>query len=187
VIFVTVGTQLPFDRLISAVDEWAGAAAGRNVFAQIGPARFEPRHIEHARFISPQTYSERMRAATAVVAHAGMGTILSALELGKPLLIVPRRAELGEHRNDHQLATAHRLADLGRVNVAFDETGLPEKLDELCRLMPQPRISRSASDDLVAGLRAFILGNPPGPAVAEAEAAEDSVAVGRPQSSTAIR
>src|SRR6185312_9191493 len=33
VIFVTVGTQLPFDRLIMAVDEWAGAAPGRRVFA----------------------------------------------------------------------------------------------------------------------------------------------------------
>jgi UDP-N-acetylglucosamine transferase subunit ALG13 len=181
VIFVTVGTQLPFDRLIRAVDHWAGAAAGREVFAQIGPARFEPRHIEHARFISPQMCNERMLAATAMVAHAGMGTILSALELGKPLLIMPRRAELGEHRNDHQLATAHRLADLGRVNVAFDETELPEKLDELCRLVAQPRISRSASDDLVAGLRAFILAQPPGPPLAQA-----SVAV-EPRSSTAIR
>jgi exopolysaccharide biosynthesis glucuronosyltransferase PssE len=184
VIFVTVGTQLPFDRLISAVDEWAGAAAGRNVFAQIGPARFEPRYIEHARFISPQTYSERMRAATAVVAHAGMGTILSALELGKPLLIVPRRAELGEHRNDHQLATAHRLADLGRVNVAFDEIELAAKLDELRRVMPQPRISRSAPDGLLAGLRTFILGQPLMPETAGA--AEAVVALRHAASSTVI-
>ena len=159
-IFVTVGTQLPFDRLVGAVDTWAGAAAGREVFAQIGPARIEPRHIEYARFISPQQCSERMVAATAIVAHAGMGTILTALELGKPLLIMPRRGELGEHRTDHQFETARRFAELGRVIVAFEETELPERLDELCRLLPRPGISRSAPDDLVAGLRAFILGQP---------------------------
>jgi UDP-N-acetylglucosamine transferase subunit ALG13 len=113
-----------------------------------------------------------------------MGTILSALELGKPLLIMPRRVELGEHRNDHQLATAHRLADLGRVNVAFDETELAAKLDELGRLMPQPRISRSAPDDLLAGLRTFILGQPPVPQTAGA--AEAAVALRQPASSTVI-
>ena len=34
-IFATVGTQLPFDRLIAAVDRWAGTRPGREVFAQI--------------------------------------------------------------------------------------------------------------------------------------------------------
>jgi UDP-N-acetylglucosamine transferase subunit ALG13 len=167
VIFVTVGTQLPFDRLITAVDRWAGAAPGREVFAQIGRALFEPRHIKHARFISPEQCSERMAAAEAIVAHAGMGTVLTALELGKPVLVMPRRAEFGEHRNDHQLATARRFAELGKVNVAFDETELPARLDELCREMPQPCVSRSAPDDFVAGLRAFILAQSLRPAASE--------------------
>jgi UDP-N-acetylglucosamine transferase subunit ALG13 len=160
VIFVTVGTQLAFDRLITAVDEWAGAAAGREVIAQIGPSRLRPRHIEHAKFVSPEECGERMLAAKAIVAHAGMGTILTALEMGKPLLVMPRRAALGEHRNDHQLATAQRFAALGRVKVALDEAELPLRLDELDRVMAQPRISPFAPDDFVAGLRAFIVGQP---------------------------
>jgi UDP-N-acetylglucosamine transferase subunit ALG13 len=168
VIFVTVGTQLAFDRLITAVDEWAGAASGREVFAQIGPSRLRPRHIEHAQFVSPEECSERMLAAKAIVAHAGMGTILTALELGKPLLVMPRRADLGEHRNDHQLATAHRFAELGRVKAAFHEAELPLKLDELDRVAAQPRISPYAPDDFLASLRAFIVGQPLLPAAPEA-------------------
>lgn len=166
-IFVTVGTQLPFDRLIIAVDAWAGAAEGRKVFAQIGPGRFEPRHVEHARFISPEQCTERMAAADAIVAHAGMGTILTALELGKPVLIMPRQAEFGEHRNDHQLATARHFGELGRVSVALDETELPARLEELYRAAPEPRISRYAPDHFVAGLRAFILDASQRPAVRE--------------------
>ena len=99
-----------------------------------------------------------MRDADAIVAHAGMGTILSALELGKPLLVMPRVAALGEHRNDHQLATAKRFAETGHVAVAEDAEALIVKLDELDALTAHDRISRYASDDLLGALGAFIRG-----------------------------
>ena len=159
-IFVTVGTQLAFDRLISAVDEWAGAAPGRDVFAQVGPSKVRPRHIDYAPFISPEECNKRMRAADAIVAHAGMGTILTALEIGKPLLVMPRRAALGEHRNEHQLATARRFAELGKLRVAFEEGELPRELDALDRVVAQPQISPFAPAELVDQLRSFIGGRP---------------------------
>ncbi len=162
-IFVCVGTQLAFDRLITAVDEWAGALPGREVFAQIGPTRLRPRHIEYARFLSPEECATRMHEARAIVAHAGIGTILGALEIGKPVLVMPRRAALGEQRNDHQLATAARFAELGQVSVAFDEAELPHRLDELDRMVAQPRISSSAPDEFVAALRSFIVSEHPQP------------------------
>jgi UDP-N-acetylglucosamine transferase subunit ALG13 len=159
VIFATVGTQLPFDRMIAALDKWAGAQPGREVFAQVGPGQFVPRHIEHRSFIAPAECRARMAAADAIVAHAGMGTILTALEMGKPILVVPRRASLGEHRNDHQLATARRLAETGRLLVAYDEHQLAERLDELQRRERQERISPFASDQLINALRRFIDGD----------------------------
>ncbi len=159
-IFVTVGTQLGFDRLIAGIDAWAGAHPGRQVFAQTGPTEFAPQHIDYRDFISPEECKARMVEARAIVAHAGMGTILSALELGKPLLVMPRRAALGEQRNDHQLATATRFAELGKVAVAFDESELAAKLDELDALAVQEPISPYASDDFIVALRAFIEGHP---------------------------
>lgn len=155
-IFVTVGTQLPFDRMSRAVDGWAGARGVTDVFAQLGPTELAPRHIEYRRFISPRECRERMLAARAIVAHAGMGTLLTALELGKPLLVMPRSAALGEHRNDHQLATARRFAETGRVSVAFDERTLPAKLDELDRLSAGVPISPYAPEGFISALRAFI-------------------------------
>lgn len=159
-IFVTVGTQLAFDRMIKAVDVWAGERARTDVFAQIGPAEYHPHHIQWQEFISPAECRAKMMEATAIVAHAGMGTILSALELGKPLLIVPRRADLGEQRNDHQLATARRFTDLGRVVVASDEKELAAKLDELDRMAVGERISPHASPRLIGAVRGFIQGEP---------------------------
>ena len=159
-IFVTVGTQLPFDRMITAVDRWAATKAGSEVFAQVGPTSVQPRHIEYESFISPAQCRERMLAAKVVVAHAGMGTILSALEMGKPLLVFPRRASLGEHRNDHQLATARRFAELGTVGVALDEHELHAKLDALDRLVSPAGIGPHAPAPFIAALRDFIDGTP---------------------------
>jgi UDP-N-acetylglucosamine transferase subunit ALG13 len=128
VIFVTVGTQLPFHRLIGAMDAWAGANPQAEVFAQVGPTTQPPRHMPFAAFLSPQEADERLRSATLIVAHAGMGTVLTALEAGRPLIIVPRRASLGEHRNEHQLATARWLVARPGIGVAMDESELPRLL-----------------------------------------------------------
>jgi UDP-N-acetylglucosamine transferase subunit ALG13 len=155
VIFVTVGTQLAFDRLVGAVDRWA-AGSEQEVFAQIGPSAMTPEHIAYRAFVDPAECRERMRAADAIVAPAGRGTILSALELGKPLVILPRSAELGEHRNEHQLATARRFAELGSVSVAFDEHELVACLDGLDGFAAAARISPHASDALLRAVRSFI-------------------------------
>lgn len=118
-IFVTVGTQAPFDRLIEAVDKIA-PSLGEPVVAQALNGQYRPTNIETVDFITPDRFADYFNNASLVVAHAGMGTIISALTAGKPLIVFPRLASLGEHRNEHQMATARRLATLGMVNVAFD-------------------------------------------------------------------
>jgi UDP-N-acetylglucosamine transferase subunit ALG13 len=131
-IFVTVGNTDPFDRLIRAVDSWIQAREQTvQVFAQIGDGEYIPRHCEYARFLTPLQFQERFREAPFVLSHAGMGTIITALEYQKPLIILPKRAELGEQRNDHQLATARRFRRSATLRVADRETDLPALLEEL--------------------------------------------------------
>jgi len=129
-IFVTVGEQLPFDRLIIAIDNWA-ADSNTEVFAQIGNSQLKPKNIQYEKHIDPLEFKRVFLAADAVIAHAGMGTIITALELGKPLLVMPRQACFGEHRNDHQLATAKRFLEQGYITVANDVPELMKKLEDL--------------------------------------------------------
>jgi len=124
VIFVTVGGQLPFDRLIHAVDRWAVSEARDDVFAQIGRSNDPPAHVRWERFLSPSDFQAKARESHIIVAHAGMGSILTALELGKPIVIMPRRAHLGEHRNDHQWATVKHLGRRTGVIAVADEEEL---------------------------------------------------------------
>src|SRR4029078_6929114 len=58
---------------------------------------------------------DAMREADVVVAHAGVGTALAALEVGKCPVLVPRRLAHGEHVDDHQTQIAEALARRGRA------------------------------------------------------------------------
>jgi UDP-N-acetylglucosamine transferase subunit ALG13 len=160
VIFVTVGSQEPFDRLIRAVDEWAGLRARSDVFAQIASSQLRPQHIEFTQFLEPPEFNQVMQEARVIVAHAGMGSIISALELGKPIVVMPRRADFRETRNDHQVATSERFGAQGRIIVANNEQDLPAKLDHALTLGDTDRIQAQASPRLIATIRAFLDGHP---------------------------
>jgi UDP-N-acetylglucosamine transferase subunit ALG13 len=160
VIFVTVGSQEAFDRMIRAVDEWAAKRGRSDVFAQIAAGAYKPEHIEFTDFMEPAEFKRRVAEASVVVAHAGMGTILTALEFGKPIVVLPRREHLHETRSDHQYATSKRFGSQGRVIVAESELELHAKLDAADSLAASERISSEASPELMATIRAFLNGDP---------------------------
>lgn len=128
-IFLTVGTQLPFERLVKAIDEWAADNTQIPVFAQIGTTEYKPKHLEVTEGLSPGEYQEKFNAASVVVSHVGMGTIISGLDIGKPMVLMPRQAALGEHRNDHQLATARKFERFELIDVAHDTSQLFAQLN----------------------------------------------------------
>jgi UDP-N-acetylglucosamine transferase subunit ALG13 len=156
VIFVTVGAQMPFDRLVHAVDGWARAHACKDVFAQIGPGARPPQYIRSEPFLAPDRFRQVVEEAELVIAHAGMGTILTALVLQKPVLVMPRREQLLETRNDHQVATAERLARMGYVTAARDERELVARLETSLPLPRPERIGAHASPELLRALDDFI-------------------------------
>lgn len=155
-IFLTVGSADPFDRMVRSVDEWAGSRGRTDVFAQIGRTQYKPRHMEAVPFLSPSEFRQRVRAARFLVAHAGMGSIIAALEAGKPIIIMPKWARLGEHRNDHQIATAKRWGQKQGIIVAWDEKDLVIKLDREGGLCVPPTIAHGASPELIATIREFV-------------------------------
>ncbi len=157
-IFVTVGAQMPFDRMCQAVDQWAAKRQRSDVFAQIGTTEWRPTAMKYTAMIDPPAFKKAMQECSVVVAHAGMGSILTALQYGKPILVMPRRGDLRETRNDHQIATAKRFKELGRVAVAFDEAELERELDRLGELRATERISPWASDQLLDAVRSFVFG-----------------------------
>lgn len=115
-IYLTVGTQLPFDRLVELVDRFCATRPELEVFGQIGNGRYRPRHFDHTPLVSPSESRAHFQRADMVIAHVGIGSIFTALELGKPILMMPRLARHGEHRDDHQEQT---LRHFSRISLCY--------------------------------------------------------------------
>lgn len=181
-IFVTVGTQLPFDRLIGAIDQWARANPAIEVIAQTGESRlFTPNITTYPR-VDAAEFRDLVSCSELLVAHAGMGSILTALELGTPVIVMPRRSDLGEHRNDHQMATVEQLSHLSNLRVARDRDELYAALEAVLSMVPcgaLPERSDSGSDELLGTIRAFISTTP------DTESSGQARSAGRPSDATA--
>ena len=114
-IFVAVGTQFPFNRLIEYMDQWAGEH-NQEVIAQISDGDYIPQNMKWERFLNGEQYNKNIAEASVFVSHAGMGNIISAREQQTPIIVMNRQFKLGEHRNDHQ---ADGLKWMGKLEGVF--------------------------------------------------------------------
>lgn len=157
-VFVSVGSMMAFDRLVRAMDDWAAAHPETPVEIQIGKGVYEPRHAHWVRKLALPEYQARVQACALFVAHCGMGSIISAIESGKPILMLPRLAAQGEHNTDHQLATAKHVGTRPGLHIAADVADLHARATALLAetaAAPAP-IARFADPGFTARIRAFI-------------------------------
>ena len=131
-IFCTIGTQAPFDRFVKIIDEVA-AHLDEEIIAQVYKSEYVAQNIRTVEFLPPDEFNKLFSKARLIVAHAGMGTIISAMRQHKPIIIFPRiaawmPAASPSYSNEHQLATAQKMKELGYVFVATDAKELKELL-----------------------------------------------------------
>jgi UDP-N-acetylglucosamine transferase subunit ALG13 len=124
VIFVTVGSLYGFDRLIQAADAAAPRFPEHEFFAQIGDGAYLPANMSHARLLDRGAFKATIANTQLIIAHAGMGSVITAMESAIPIILAPRSYELGEHNTDHQAATARWLQDRPGISVCFDTAQL---------------------------------------------------------------
>ncbi len=101
------------DEVASDLDE--------TVIMQIGHTDYQPTRAEFFRFVqTDEEIQQLMKRARLVVSHAGVGTILRALRVCRPIIVVPRSAALKEHVDDHQMEIAKAFSGLGLVTSVED-------------------------------------------------------------------
>jgi UDP-N-acetylglucosamine transferase subunit ALG13 len=154
-IFVTTGTSLPFDRLVRAVDEIAPSFPEEIFLAQVGDGDYLPTNMEWVRNLKADAYAERVAACRLIVAHAGMGSLITAMEASKPIVILPRRLRFDEINTDHQIATAKHWVGRRGVYVAMEDSDLHPAIVEAFAA-PNPEMSKGSVNSLVDKLRSFI-------------------------------
>lgn len=154
-IFLTVGTQFPFDRLVKAVDDaFNEGLVDEEIFAQIGETSYKPHNFESVVSLEKKAFDERLKEASSVIGHAGTGTITMALDNTKPLLVMPRLKKYGEVVNDHQVAIAKKFSELGHILAVYDAKELPDGIRKLKNFVPK---ERKANPEVVADrIRCFL-------------------------------
>jgi UDP-N-acetylglucosamine transferase subunit ALG13 len=127
-VVVTVGTTESygfhrlFERLVQILP------SGVETLWQTGATDVSELPIEAQPKLPASVLSTALRDADVVVAHAGTGSALAALEAGKYPVLVPRRGHRKEHIDDHQLDTA---TDLQRRGLALHREVDDLQLDDL--------------------------------------------------------
>jgi UDP-N-acetylglucosamine transferase subunit ALG13 len=152
-VYVTLGTMhLGFPRLVHAVDAFA-RDFGERVVVQLGLGATIPSHCEHFAFRSREEVLALQREARVIVAHAGIGSVIDALEVGRPLIVVPRLKRLGEHTTEHQMDLARAVERRGWGRMIADVNELHEAL---ANPPPVREQYKPWKDGLIASVRDFV-------------------------------
>jgi beta-1,4-N-acetylglucosaminyltransferase len=139
-IFLTVGTQFPFDRLVKSVDLACDAGLiDEEIVAQIGESLYKPRNFRAMASLDKDLFDRFLKEASGIISHAGIGTITMALDNKKPLLVMPRLAKYGEVVNDHQTAIARKFSELGYILAAYDSKDFADEIRKLKSFVPRER------------------------------------------------
>jgi UDP-N-acetylglucosamine--N-acetylmuramyl-(pentapeptide) pyrophosphoryl-undecaprenol N-acetylglucosamine transferase len=111
-VLVTLGTiPYPFQRLIDRMR--AIVPADVDVTWQTGATPAEGLGDRAHTTLSGRDFAAAVAAADVIVAHAGTGSAIAALEQGKCPVMVPREQAHGEHVDDHQRQIAEELETRG--------------------------------------------------------------------------
>jgi beta-1,4-N-acetylglucosaminyltransferase len=160
-ILVTVGvSNLPFDRLLSAVDGLTQDT--EKVIVQCGAARVRPRHATCFDYLPFAKFEEFISEARVVVCHAGIGSVGLCLSAGVHPIVVPRLKRLGESVDDHQLLFARRLAELGLATLIDDVAELGSAVRTVRSRQPPTGLSPQLAEELIAYVSRYAGGNDDG-------------------------
>lgn len=151
---VTVGTVLPFDRLVNGVAALK-PENGRpsRVVAQVGEGGVKPAGMEARENLEFEEMTDLLERAKVVFCHAGNGSLMSALQAGCRIVAMPRRADLGEHWDDHQQEILRAFAARGLIEVAEDASDLQPALERA--LAKPPLRARNDHSALIKRLRSI--------------------------------
>lgn len=158
-IFATVGTA-PFPRLVKKMDE-ISRILNERIIMQIGKTDYKPRNMEYFDFADYDTIKELNRNAKIVISHAGIGSIITALEAGTPLIVVPRLRKYGELIDDHQLEIARVLKEQKLADVSYDIGDIPYIIYSFNCTRPSPSDNQNLEkqNDMVKFIKKILTSN----------------------------
>ena len=138
-IFVTLGTQdKSFERLLQAIDrEIERGNIKEKVVVQAGYTKYESKNMEVLDLVSQDEFDKLMKSCSLLITHGGVGSILTGIKYGKPVIAAARLKKYKEHVNDHQIQIVDNSHEEGYIIGIGDVSELRESLKNIKELLIQ--------------------------------------------------
>lgn len=134
-IFVTLGTQdKTFPRLLEAIEK---SNINEKIVAQIGSTEYISNKMELHKFLTLNDFNKYMKEARIIITHAGVGTIIEGLNLGKTMIVAARKKEYKEHVNDHQEQILQTFEKDGYIIALDDFLKIDETIEKAEKFRPK--------------------------------------------------
>jgi UDP-N-acetylglucosamine transferase subunit ALG13 len=144
------------------------------VFIQLGCTQYRPKNAEWSAFLTFEEMMAKMSAASLIIGHASAGPILHSRKFQAPLIAVPRRPELNEHVDGHQVETGRAVTGLPMIEVVWE---VPDLRDAILSILANParlaegRRTTGRVEELVQVIRDFVNADPAAMSAKAAKAA----------------
>ena len=145
-ILVLLGTQdKPFTRLIETIDNLiVKKLIKEEVIAQLGFTKYKSKNIKGFDLIPSDELNKLIKKADLIITHGGVGSILSAVQMNKKVIAVPRLALYKEHTNDHQIQIVDEFAKTGYNLKADNPSDIEQDLKKVKAFKPKKYVSNNA-------------------------------------------
>jgi UDP-N-acetylglucosamine transferase subunit ALG13 len=152
VIFATVGSHptFAFDRLLRALER----LGDEDLVVQYGPGNPPANATVAEPWMSFEEIVDNMARADRVVSHAGVGTILCAIQAGHVPVVFPRLERFGETVDDHQLHLASALVGTGKLILVEEADALAAAV---AKAPPRGEAKQDGGEALIEAVREELL------------------------------
>ena len=149
-ILVCVGaSEFGMDRLLKYMDELCDEKVieGSEIVAQSGVSTYVPHNYKAFSLIARDEFQKYVKDADVIITHAGTGSVIPPLKLGKKVIVFPRREKYHEHIDDHQLELADVFTSGGYTLCATTKEELQECIDKCATFIPKKFVSVKGNID----------------------------------------
>jgi UDP-N-acetylglucosamine transferase subunit ALG13 len=123
-IFVTVGTTMPFDELLTEIDRLADEnKLSEDLICQSGQTKYRMAHGEQ--FIGRPSIADLIDQASLVISHGG-ATVIQLLIARKPFIAFPNPRGAG----DHQTSFLREVSQVSDISWSTQVTDLARLIEE---------------------------------------------------------
>lgn len=120
-----------------------GVISGNEIIAQIGNTDYKPRNYKSFSLIGRDDFQHYMEQSELIITHAGTGSVIPPLKLGKKVIVFPRLQKYKEHLDDHQLELRDVFTNSGYTLSAVAIDQLRDAIINIKDFTPRPFVSNN--------------------------------------------